>query len=135
MMKTVGNSRPLAVCRVIRTTLESSSVSSSWSATRLTASRNCSMVSYSPATPTSSADDAVGNADPHELLLDDPALGVRAVEDGHVAPAVGLVVVQVLHLLAHPARLVVLVLGEVPLDELPAHLLGPQGLGLAHEVV
>ena len=44
-------------------------------------------------------------------------------------------VVETVHLPHHPLGLVVLVLRVVPLDELAAHLLGPQRLGLAHEVV
>ena len=69
------------------------------------------------------------------MLLDDPALGVRPVEDGQVAPAVVLLVVQVVETVGHPLGLVGLVVGVVAEDLLTRPLLGPQVLGLAPEVV
>ena len=52
---TAGYSRPLAECRVISVTLESSSARSSVSATKADRSISSSMVSNSPATPISSS--------------------------------------------------------------------------------
>ena len=77
----------------------------------------------------------VGDVEPHQVLLQHPALGVGAVEDGHVGPPPLLRPVQPQHLPARPRGLVGLVLGEVALDQLAADLLGPQRLGLALEVV
>ena len=54
-----------------------------------------------------------GMPDPHEVLLDHAALGVGPVEDGQVAPAVVLLVVQVLEPVGHPLGLVGLVVGVV----------------------
>ena len=87
-----------------------------------------------PVVEARAADHLVGQAEAHERLLHHPALGVGAVEDGHVAPPVA-VVVHTVDLLHQPAGLVVLVLRVVALDELAADLLGPERLGLAHLVV
>ena len=81
------------------------------------------------------AHDLVGHAETTELFLQSQALGVRPVEDGDVAPAVMAPVVQPRDLVTDPLGFVALVLGVVAGDELAAHLLGPQRLGLAHGVV
>ena len=96
------------------------------------------------------AEHAVGDADPHELLFQDPALGVGAVEDGDVAPAQAAAlaaavhgighlhvvrVVEVGHLAGDPLGLVDLVVGVVADDGVAGALVGPQLLGLAADVV
>ena len=75
----------------------------------------------------------VGDVPPDQLLLDGPALGVGAVEDGDVAPAEARrrrppPAVQAEHLVGQPAPLVVLVLGVVatpPIRPDPARSTGP----------
>ena len=93
------------------------------------------VLDLAPVVEARAADDLVGDADSHELLLEHPGLRVRAVEDGDVAPAAVAVVVQPRDLLRHPARLVALVLGVVADDRLAAALVGPQLLRLAAQVV
>ena len=73
--------------------------------------------------------------DPHQVLLDDPALRVRPVEDRDITPAVVARVVQLGDLVGDPLRLVGLVVGVVADDGVPVALVGPQLLGLAAEVV
>ena len=57
------------------------------------------------------ADDLVRHAEAHERLLDDAALGVGAVEHGHLAPVDGVGVAQVVGRRGDEAGLVALVLG------------------------
>src|SRR5690606_38578831 len=84
------------------------------------------------------ADDLVGDVGAHELLLEDAALRVGAVEDGDVAPperptvaALDLVaVVEAGDLPGDPLRLVDLVVGVVADDRVALAPVGPQLLGL-----
>ena len=68
------------------------------------------------------ADHLVGDARAHELLFEHAALGVGAVEDGDVAPAVLAAVVQPGDLVRDPLRLVALVVGVVAHDRLAVAL-------------
>jgi hypothetical protein len=96
------------------------------------------------------AEHPVGDADPHELLFQDPALRVGAVEDGDVAPAQAATVaaavpgvghlhvvgvVEVGHLAGDPLGLVDLVVGVIADDGVAGPLVGPQLLRLAADVV
>jgi hypothetical protein len=75
------------------------------------------------------ADDAVRDAGPHEDVLQDPALGVRPVEDRDIRVPVGLVLDEPMGLLGDEQRLLVLVVGAEPHRELALGRLGPQDLG------
>ena len=81
------------------------------------------------------ADDLVRHAEAHERLLDHAALGVRAVQHGHLAPVDRVVALQLAHGGADPAGLVTLVLGVVPDDPVARAEVGPQRLRLALGVV
>ena len=81
------------------------------------------------------ADHLVGDAHPHEVFLEHPALRIGAIEDRRVAPAVGPAVVQARQLVGHPLRLVALLVGEVAHDGRAGSLIGPQLLRLATRVV
>ena len=80
-------------------------------------------------------DHLVGNALAHQLLLQHPALGVGAVEDGHVAVAQALGAAEPEDLRGHPGRLVALVLGAVAEDRRPGLAVGEEALGPAALVV
>ena len=95
-----------------------------------------------PVVEAGAADHLVGDAGPHELLFQHPALGVGAVEDGDVAPVSvppcrprPRPVVQAGDLAGDPLGLVDLVVGVVADDRVAGALVGPQLLGLAADVV
>ena len=77
------------------------------------------------------ADDLVGQADPDEHLLEDPGLGVGAVEHRDVARAGLAGVAEPVDLAGHPVGLGVLGVGDVADDLLARALVAPQPLGLA----
>ena len=81
------------------------------------------------------ADDLVRDAEAHHRLLDDAALGVRAVQHGELAPVVGVVVVQLAGRRGDERGLVALVLGVVAHDAVARAGVGPQVLRLARRVV
>ena len=81
------------------------------------------------------AEDPVVRADAHEHVLEHAALRVRPVEDRHVGEPVALGLAQPLDLVDHEERLLVLVVGAEPHDQLARARLGPQRLRLALLVV
>ncbi len=81
------------------------------------------------------AEDLVRDARADELLLDDAALGVGPVEDGHVAEAHPALVGEPADLAGDEAGLVDLVVAQPGGDELAADAVGPQVLGPAGAVV
>ena len=76
----------------------------------------------------------VRDATPDHDLLEHPALGIGAVEDGHLTEPVP-DVLEVVELVGHHPRLVVLVLGLVVVDRLALSSFAPEMLGLALGVV
>ena len=80
-------------------------------------------------------DHLVRHAAAHQRLLDDPALGVRAVEHGDLAPVDGVGVAQLVSGGGDEPRLIDLVLRPVADDPVAAPDVGPQVLRLAVEVV
>ena len=93
------------------------------------------------------ADDLVGLAGAHEGLFEGAGLGVGAVEDGDVAGAYAVLVGQAVDLLADPAGLVVLGVGDVAGDGgavagggpqvllAPAAVAGDDGVGGREDVL
>ena len=77
------------------------------------------------------ADDLVGHADPDEHLLEHPGRRVGAVEDRDVLGLGRALVDQRVDLLGDPGGLVVLVVGDVAVDQLAVAGVGPQVLRLA----
>jgi len=73
--------------------------------------------------------DLVGQADPDEHLLEDPGLGVGAVEDRHISRPGVAVVDEPVDFSGHPVGLGVLGVGDVADDRVAAAGLAPQPLG------
>ena len=84
---------------------------------------------------TGAADHLVGDTGAHEGFFDDPALRVRPVEDGDVAPPLAVGVVEVGCGAGHPRGFVRLVLGLVARDPVTLAVVAPEHLRLAAGVV
>ena len=88
------------------------------------------VLDLAPLVEARAADDLVGQADPHEHLLDGTALRVGAVEHGDVA-RLDAVLGEGVDLLGDEGRLVVLVVADVAGDHRAVAGVGPEVLGPA----
>src|ERR1019366_10295245 len=74
-------------------------------------------------------DDAIGNVGAQHLFLQDPALGVGAIKDGHLIPIERAFGAQPAKFAGHPSPLVVFVTGAIETDLLALGPLGEEILG------
>ncbi len=93
------------------------------------------VLDLAPLVEAGAADQLVGQADSDEHLLQDPGLGVGAVEHGDVARADTFVIGEPVDLGGHEAGLVVLVVRDVADDRRAVAAGGPEVLGLAAGVL